>query len=211
MDPVAVCHHPPMRTGSDPLAGIGLLVVDGSNLLHALRASPNSDGGPVPPPAALIGRLRGVVPASIEIQLVFDGPPERGLGSARIASGLSVRYAGRRSADEAILETIRNRPAGATLGETALVVTDDRELVRNVWRLGVNPQLPRTAGAAKFLRKPFSSPGPGRSRAPVSPDTTDALSGEDGSESGRKPWRPGRGATTKKGNPRRGNPPWRRR
>jgi len=210
VDPVAVCHHPPMRTGSDPLAGIGLLVVDGSNLLHALRASPNSDGGPVPPPAALIGRLRGVVPASIEIQLVFDGPPERGLGSARIASGLSVRYAGRRSADEAILETIRNRPAGATLGETALVVTDDRELVRNVWRLGA-----RAVGTEWLLRRlgraRLSSPGPGRSRAPVSPDTTDAPSGEPGSESGRRPWRPGRGATTKKGNPRRGNPPWRRR
>ena len=199
-----------MRTGNDPLAGIRLLVVDGSNLLHALRASPSSDGGPVPPPAALIGRLRGVVPASIDIQLVFDGPPERDLGSARIASGLSVRYAGRRSADEAILDTIRNQPAGATLGEATLVVTDDRELARNVRRLGA-----RAVGTEWLLRRlgraRLSSPGPGRSTAPVSPDTTDALSGEDGSEPGRKPWRPGRGATTKKGNPRRGNPPWRRR
>lgn len=210
MDPVAICHHPPMTTSRDPLAGVGLLVVDGSNLLHALRAAPSSDGGPVPPPAALIGRLRGVVPSAIEIQLVFDGPPERGLGSARIASGLSVRYSGRRTADEAILDTIRNRPAGGALVEGTLVVTDDRELIRSVQRLGA-----RAVGTEWLLRRlgraRLSSPGPGRSTPPAVSDAPDAQSGEDVSEPERRPWRPGRGATSKRGNPRRGNPPWRRR
>ena len=49
------------------------------------------------PPAALIGRLRGAIPAATTIELVFDGPPERGLRNERIAAGLVVRYSGGRT------------------------------------------------------------------------------------------------------------------
>ncbi len=53
------------------------------------------------PPAALIGRLRGAIPAATTIELVFDGPPERGLRNERIAAGVIVRYSGGRTADDA--------------------------------------------------------------------------------------------------------------
>ena len=43
------------------------------------------------------------IPAAIAIELVFDGPPERGLRGERIASGLTVRYSGARTADAVIL------------------------------------------------------------------------------------------------------------
>ena len=57
----------------DPLANTSRLIVDGSNLLHAL-----SRGEQPQPQAALIGRLRAIIPAGTAIELVFDGPPERG-------------------------------------------------------------------------------------------------------------------------------------
>ena len=74
------------------------LLVDGTNLLHALSRRPGAA-----PAAALIGRLRGAIPAAVAIELVFDGPPERGLRDERIASGLTVRYGGQRTADAVIL------------------------------------------------------------------------------------------------------------
>ena len=61
---------------------------------------------------AVIGRLRGVVPASVAIDLVFDGPSERGLRGERIASGLTVRYSGPRTADAVIVslvDSVRSR------------------------------------------------------------------------------------------------------
>ena len=78
----------------DPLAGTDRLLVDGTNLLHALSRKP----GAAPPAAALIGRLRASSRDPIGIELVFDGPPDSGLRGERIAAGLIVRYAGRRTA-----------------------------------------------------------------------------------------------------------------
>ena len=80
----------------DPLEATARLLVDGSNLLHALT---RGSGGGAAPPAAVIGRLRGVVPASVAIDLIFDGPSERGLRGERIASGMTVRYSGPRTGD----------------------------------------------------------------------------------------------------------------
>src|SRR5258705_11948921 len=73
----------------DPLAATQRLLVDGTNLLYAL-----SKASTAAPPAALIGRLRGAIPAKTTIELVFDGPPERGLRNERIAAGVVVRYSG---------------------------------------------------------------------------------------------------------------------
>ncbi|HMA47543.1 MAG TPA: hypothetical protein VKP11_10135, partial [Frankiaceae bacterium] len=89
---------PPDR---DPLAATQRLLVDGTNLLHAL-----SRGAGVAPAATLIGRLRALIPPHVAIELVFDGPPERGLRNERIASGTSVRYGGPRSADAVILSLV---------------------------------------------------------------------------------------------------------
>jgi hypothetical protein len=81
------------RPARDPLDGVDRLLVDANNLLHAMSRRPT----PLPA-AALIGRLRAVVPAGVDVELVFDGPPEPG-SRGRIASGLRVRYAGSKSAD----------------------------------------------------------------------------------------------------------------
>ena len=188
----------------DPLAATRRLLIDGSNLLHALSRAP---GGA--PPAALIGRLRGAIPAAVAIELVFDGPAERGLRNERIASGLTVRYSGARTGDAVIIGLVDDvrlvdGPDGTA---TLLVVTDDRDL-----RHGSRLRGARTAGSAWLLgrldARRLSSPSVGNPRParlahgarPVS-----AASQIDGdpAEMDRPGWKPGRGATTKRGNPKR--------
>ena len=127
----------------DPLAATGRLLIDGTNLLHALSRTPGAA-----PPAALIGRLRGAIPAAVAIELVFDGPPERGLRDERIASGLTVRYSGPRTGDAVIIGLIDDVRLldGADGTATLLVVTDDRDL-----RHGSRLRGARTAGSAWLL------------------------------------------------------------
>ena len=184
----------------DPLVATARLLVDGSNLLHALT---RGSGAGAAPPATVIGRLRGVVPPSVAIDLVFDGPAERGLRGERIASGLTVRYSGPRTADEVILSLVDEvgRAGGVSAAAALLVVTDDRDL-RHLLRI----RGARTAGCAWLLgrldrprRK--SSPSIGNARPPHQGMATSASAKDAGED--RPGWRPGRGATTKHGNPRR--------
>lgn len=179
----------------DPLAATTRLIVDGTNLLHALSR------GPEPmPPAALVGRLRGIVPGDVSIELVFDGPPERGLRGERIAAGVRVRYSGARSADSVILSLVEDVAAaeGSAAAGTILVVTDDRDLRNRLRMRGA-----RSAGAPWLLgrldRGRLSSPAAGNARPPAPTEVED----ED-----RRRWQPGRGATTKRGPAHR--PPGRR-
>jgi hypothetical protein len=175
------------------LEGVDRLVVDGTNVLHALSTAP----GPLPP-AALIGRLRAVVPPGVAVVVVLDGSPEHGMISRRIASGVEVRYAGRVSGDEAIGAIVEQEARRGFGVAGLLVVTDDIELsamvrraggrtVRNTWLIG------------RLARQRLSSPAPGRPVAPAPPATGDS---DDAPEVRR--WSPGRGATRKRGNPRRG-------
>jgi hypothetical protein len=188
----------------DPLAATRRLLIDGSNLLHALSRAP---GGA--PPAALIGRLRGAIPAAVAIELVFDGPPERGLRNERIASGLTVRYSGPRTGDAVIIGLIEDVRLldGADGTATLLVVTDDRDL-----RHGSRLRGARTAGSAWLLgrldARRLSSPSVGNprpARLPRGARPVSAASQIDGDpvEMDRAGWKPGRGATTKRGNPKR--------
>jgi len=191
----------PMTTmPKDPLTATARLLVDGSNLLHALT---RGSGAGAAPPATVIGRLRGVVPPSVAIDLVFDGPAERGLRGERIASGLTVRYSGPRTGDDVILALVDEvgRAGGASATAALLVVTDDRDL-----RHGLRIRGARTAGCSWLLgrldrptRK--SSPSVGNARPPHQGMTADDRSGT--TDEDRPGWRPGRGATTKHGNPRR--------
>jgi hypothetical protein len=175
-------------TSRDPLAETDRLIVDGSNLLPALARR----GGAVPA-AALIGRLRAAVPPAVAVELVFDGAPDPGLRGERIASGVVVRYSGRRTADEVIIDTVGS--VGRATAERLLIVTDDRELGGAVRARGA-----RTAGTAWLIgrleRPRLASPSVGNRRPPAAPPTT-------GEDPDRDPWQPGRGATTKRGNPRR--------
>ena len=185
-----------MPTSRDPLAATDRLIVDGSNLLPALAG-----GGDRVPPAALIGRLRAAIPATAGLELIFDGAAEPGLRGERIAAGLIVRHAGRRSADDLIISLVDQARAVAGTGGVAgvLVVTDDRGLRNAVQAIGA-----RTAGTQWLLgrldRGRLSAPSVGNRRPPATPRPVS----ED--EHDRVPWKPGRGATTKRGNPRRRRP-----
>jgi hypothetical protein len=140
-----------------------------------------------------------VVPATIGIELVFDGPPEPGMRGERVAAGLIVRHAGRRSADEVLVGLVDEARAavGPEGAAGLLVVSDDHAL-----RVALRARGARTAGSAWLLgrldRPRLAAPSVGN-RAPAH----DRGPG-DGADDDRPVWRPGRGATTKKGNPRRG-------
>jgi hypothetical protein len=178
------------RIARDPLAGASRLLVDATNLLHQLSRGPERL-----PPAALIGRLRAAIPPDVAIELVFDGPPERGLKGERIASGLSVRYGGRFSADTILITLVEEAGAAPPERDGILVVTDDRAL-----RSAVGIRGARTAGAAwliaRLARPRLAAPSVGNARPPARP----AIEQEARS---RSSWAPGRGATRKTGNPKR--------
>ena len=188
----------------DPLAATRRLLIDGNNLLHAISKA--SGGTGAAPPAALIGRLRGAIPARVTIELVFDGPAERGLRNERIASGVVIRYSGGRTADSLILTMVEDVRVveGAEGTATLLVVTDDRDL-----RHGTRLRGARTAGSTWLLGRlgsgRLASPSIGNPRPPrPSKATTGATDrGADDDADDRPGWTPGRGATTKKGNPRK--------
>ena len=189
----------------DPLLGVERLLVDGSNLLHAIAQSA------MPAPSAtLIGRVRAVVPAAIRIELLFDGPPEPGMKATRIASGVSVRHSGRASADSLairlVTEATGGHPDHDRLAPALLVVTDDGRLAAELRAKGA-----ATIGTSWLIRRlgrpRLASPSVGRPNPPVPPNATTAVGQipdpdrDRGDEAPR--WQPGRGATTKRGNARR--------
>jgi len=207
-----ITHH------NEPLAGVTRLLVDGTNLLHALSRGPDRQ-----PPAAVIGRLRAAVPAETAIELVFDGPPEKGVRGERIAHGVSVRYGGRFSADTILVTLVDDvamvagapRGGGSTATDKILVVTDDRDLRFALQRRGA-----RTAGTSwlitRMQRPRLTAPSIGNPRPPrlqgsrpasvaqrparsVSSPVTDP----DPEGGDHEPWSPGRGATRKRGNGKR--------
>jgi hypothetical protein len=196
----------PTAGNRDPLAGVTRLLVDGTNLLHLLPRGPERQ-----PPSALIGRLRAAIPPDVSIELVFDGPPERGLRGERIAHGVSVRYGGRHTADTILVTLVEDvaTAAGAPPGggspatDTILVVTDDRALRFALQRRGA-----RTAGASWLLgrmdRGRLSAPSVGNARPPRPARLDQPRPGVKRDEDGAHvPWSPGRGATRKVGNGKR--------
>lgn len=198
---------------ADPLSGTELLLVDANNLVHALARISGA-----PPAAALVARIRSLVPATIAIELVFDGPVEPGMGRVRVATGVDVRYSGRQTADEVIVARVTaEAAAGGPLATGAiLVISDDRGLRDLVRARGA-----RTAGASWLgsrlagSRGPQPRPGDGAARRPdrgqatgqgapppAGPDRGREGDGDDGDADSPR-WRSGRGATVKRGNPRR--------
>jgi hypothetical protein len=139
------------------LEGVERLVVDGTNVLYALRRSTT----PLPA-AALIGRLRAIVPPGVSVIVVLDGSPEHGLASRHVASGVEIRYAGRFTADEVIARLVEYEFAASSPG--TLVVTDDIELTGIVRRSG--GRTTRNGWLIDRLdRQRLSAPSIGRPRA----------------------------------------------
>ena len=158
---------PPRHERADPIVGTERLIIDGSNLLHALG---RAKGRPAPA-ATLVGRLRAVIPASVRIELILDGAPDPGLRDTRIASGLTVRHSGSASADRLIERLVADAigsggtpEAAHAAGDAILVVTDDIDLGQRVRRRGS-----RSAGTPWLTRRldrgVLSAPSIGAPRA----------------------------------------------
>lgn len=191
-----------MAPGSrSPFDGTTRLVVDGTNLLYRLGR------GSAAPPAAVIGRLRAAVPRAVAIDLVFDGQGHGVFG--RLAEGMYVRYANRRTADDVILDLTSEAAMGSGGRSGAagvLVVTNDRELRERVLLKGARTVplqwliermgLPVLASAAAGNRRPATGIGQQPGGGGPSPAGRD-----DAPE--RPGWKPGRGATAKTGTPRK--------
>lgn len=187
----------------DPLAGTELVLIDGTNLLHALGrgardsvANRPADGGPPVPASAVVGRIRGVIPAGVRVELLFDG---RTSGvSGRLATGMSVRYSGRASADSVIVEAVEGQAMADGPASTwaILVVTDDRQLRGRVAALGA-----RSAGTTWLLRRL----GTGRDLAPARGTPSGGPRGG-GSGSDVRGDGPGDGPRGRPGSGRRGPP-----
>jgi hypothetical protein len=104
-----------------------------------------------------------------------------------------VRFSGRHSGDSVIAALVGEAAEPAAL----LVVTDDAELTARVRRGGA--RVARTEWLiARLERARLAAPSVGRPSPPPAP----AL-GADGDLDDEPRWKPGRGATRKKGNPKR--------
>jgi hypothetical protein len=191
----------PAGPRTTPFDGTDRLIIDGTNLLYRL----GTGAGGAAPASAIVGRIRGAVPATIVIDLVFDGVGHGVYG--RLAQKMTVRYSGRRPADDTILDLVSEAalqgggPAGA---DRVLVVTNDRGLRDLIAAKGA-----RTAPVQWFIGRlgvpAPAAPGPGApSRASIgagrprggAPSAAATAGDED-----RKGWKPGRGATAKAGTP----------
>ncbi len=180
---------------ASPFAGIDRLLVDGTNMLYRLGSAT------VAPPAAIIGRLRAAIPPEVAIDLLFDGVGHGVKG--RVAQHMYVRYSGRHTADEAILDLTAavGEAAGGTpeAYERMLVVTNDRDLRERLEARGVRTR--PTQWLLNRLDLPrLASPAAGNRRPTIGTGHTVATPGPSGpDEVERKGWKPGRGATAKTG------------
>jgi len=186
-----------MPAGRSPFDGTSRLIVDGTNLLYRLGR------GSAAPPAAVIGKLRAAVPTSVAIDLVFDGIGQGVFG--RLAQGMYVRYAGRKSGDDVILDLVSEaamEAGGAAGAGGVVVVTNDRDLRARVIAKGSRTVplqwlidrmgLPVLQSAAAGNKRPTIASGAAGAGGggPSAP-------GRDDDDRGR--WKPGRGATSKTG------------
>ena len=175
----------------ETFAAIEVLLIDGNNLLHRLAGSAD--------PAALRGllpRLAAIIPEDVATTVMLDGHSAPGSGrSPRVRRGFEIRHAGSRSADDALLDLVRASPHGTTL------VSDDRALRDKAQHLGAHTE--RLAWLEALLGHRGGGSvgsvgiGGGNPRQPP------AATPDRDPDPDRPPWRPGRGATRKRGNPRR--------
>jgi hypothetical protein len=181
----------------DTLDQVDLVLIDGDNLLHAVRGT-RDEGGV----AWLLPRLRTWRPGDVHIIVALDGHAAPGEARRKRATrGIEFHHSGSRSADDMLIELLSAQPYSGR-SRTA-VVTQDRGLQDRARRAGGTTRsvdwLVRqlgggTAGAAGSETRPVSI---GQGKPPKAPRATA------GSEDQRDGWQPGRGATRKRGNPRR--------
>jgi hypothetical protein len=194
---------------ADELEDVRLLLIDGDNLLHRVRGS-RDEGGV----AWLLPRLSEWRPRHLHIVIALDGhaPPGETI-RGRAASGIEFRHSGPRSADDMLVEMLSARPYSER--SRTIVVTRDADLRARIRRSGGLVRTPDWlmsglgsghAGSGRAIggrAVGTQADGPtyagiGQGRPPRRPGRRGPTDEEpDGA------WRPGRGATSKRGNPRR--------
>ena len=184
---------------------IALLLIDGDNLLHEVRGS--RDAGAV---AWLLPRLRRWRPDGMHIVVALDGHAEPGQPGRWVAApGIWFQHSGSRSADDLLIEMLREQPYAERT--RSAVVSGDHGLADRARRAGG-----ATRQVAWLLRQLNAASGPGAissgTASPVGigqgPPTRRATPTSHSADAdGRDAWQPGRGATRKRGNPRRAAKP----
>ncbi len=172
-----------------PFDGIDRLLIDGNNLLH--RVSGDVDPGSI---RLLLAKLSGAVPATLPTIVMLDGHAASGTDRRqRIRRNLDIHHAGSLSADDALLNIIRDMHPHARAA--AILVTDDRGLTEKARHLGARTK--RLEWLEPILdRPPRPSAGTSIGRKGI-PAPKEATANDDEKQS----WAPGRGATRKRGNP----------
>jgi hypothetical protein len=182
-----------------------LLLVDGDNLLHRVRGTRDEAGE-----RWLLAALRGSLSTGMEAIVVLDGTPGPGQPPVRrIARGLVFRHSGRLDADTVLLDLLAARPY-RDRAETA-VITDDRSLAdrarargglarRLDWLVERMDRAARMGDAELAAGRRRGAPGLGAGPRPKA----DAAGPATDDDEALQPWKPGRGATRKRGNPARG-------
>jgi hypothetical protein len=174
-------------SGRPPLAGVERLLIDGNNFLH--RTSGSVDEGAQ---RLLLARLRAL-PDRLRTVLMLDGHQASGTDRRqRVTRQLEIHHAGSLSADDALLNLVRDQPSGER--HSTALVTDDRSLTERARQLGVRTH------RLQWLDELLSG---APSRAGVGIGTPNRTSAAPNQDEEREPWKPGRGATRKRGNPRR--------
>jgi predicted RNA-binding protein with PIN domain len=179
--------------------GLARLLIDGDNVLHDVRGT-RDEGGV----AWLLPRLADWRPASLDILVALDGHPAPGESNRpRVARGIVFRHSGSRSADDLIVSQLEAMPYSQR-SRTA-VVTRDRDLQHRVRSAGglvrsVDWLMGSISGERPNAGSDASPVGIGQGKPPRGLHAAGADREPD--ESGPS-WSPGRGATRKKGNPRR--------
>jgi hypothetical protein len=183
------------KVGLDEL---DLLLVDGDNLLHDVRGSRDQGGV-----AWLLPRLAGWRPQHLRIVVGLDGHPAPGEASRKRATrGIEFHHSGSRSADDMLIELLKAQPY-AGRGRTA-VVTRDRGLQARASRAGgatrsIDWLMDRVVGRPPTAGERATPVGIGQGKPPKKRH----YEPPDADEEERRVWGPGRGATRKKGNPKR--------
>lgn len=205
-------------------ADFELVLIDGDNLLHRVRGMRDEAGL-----RWLLPRLRAWLPQGSRALVMLDGQPDPGDAlRRRVATGVEFQHSGNVDADTRLVQTLAARPYADR--SRTVVVTDDRALRDRVRQTGglvrrldwltsglaaaVGEPAVVGGGARSATRRAWVSRAVavGRGRAPRSsgsPETpVDGVRepGLDGTAADEgKPWKAGRGATRKRGNPKRGH------
>ena len=183
------------------LGDVDLVLIDGDNLLYDVRGV-RDEGGV----AWLLPRLSGWRPEGVRIVVSLDGHPAPGEARrGRVMRGIEFHHSGSRSGDDMLIAMLASRGFGDR-GRT-VVVTRDRGLQARTRAAGGLTRsvdwLMRSIGGATQMGSGSSQAAkpagiaqgkapPARHFDPPDPDAED-----------RPSWEPGRGATRKRGNPRR--------